>query len=62
MLTSHLFEQVVSVLLEGEVGRAAVVVEAVVHILELQHLPDLEGQVLKGNAEREIFIAKSSVF
>ena len=43
----HLFEQVVSVLLEGEVGRAAVVVEAVVHVLQLQHLPDLQRQVLQ---------------
>ena len=54
---AHLFEEIVSVLLEGEVGGAAVVVEAVVHILELQHLSDLERQILKGNGETAIFIA-----
>ena len=38
-------------MLECEVGSAAVVVEAVVHILQLEDLPDLEGQVLKGNGD-----------
>ena len=48
---THLFEKVVSVLLECEVGGAAVVVEAVVHIFQLEDLPDLQGQVLKGNGD-----------
>ena len=48
---THLFEQVVSVLLECEVGGAAVIVEAVVHIFQLEDLPDLQGQVLKGNGD-----------
>ena len=38
-------------MLECEVGGAAVVVEAVVHILQLENLSDLQGQVLKGNGD-----------
>ena len=37
----YLFEKIVSVLLEGEEGGAAVVVDALVHILQFDDLADL---------------------
>ena len=41
MNVSYLFEEVVSELLEGEEGGAAVVVDPFVDILQLDDLPDL---------------------
>ena len=45
----YLFEEVVSELLEGEEGGAAVVVDPFVDILQLNDLPDLWRQRLQKN-------------
>ena len=49
MNVSYLFEEVVSELLEGEEGGAAVVVDPFVDILQLNDLPDLWRQRLQKN-------------
>ena len=46
-MLDYLFEQIISVLIEGEAGCAPVIIHSAINIVELHLFADLSSQILK---------------